>query len=71
MMKKILWNKNRIIKIGLYDYDSIKKYGDLKSITTDINQQKKHKNSLLIFHKTKYREEINEINDIINDMATI
>ena len=35
--EKKLWNKNRIIKIGLYDYDSIKKYGDLKSITTDIN----------------------------------
>jgi len=48
MMKKTLWNKNRIIKIGLYDYDSIKKYGDLKIIITDINEQIKKLNSIKI-----------------------
>ena len=75
-LEEFLKSKNIIKKLGLvlYDYDPYKKYDKLKGIVEeakkDLNKLKWIKDCILIFHKTRYRNEIKTIINIINDLET-
>ena len=66
--------KLALIKIILPKYDPIEKYGNYIKIITDINNKIKElnyiKNSLIIFHKNTYNNEIRKISNIINNIET-
>ena len=66
--------KLSLIKIIIHQYDAIEKYKYLKRIITDINYDIKElnyiKNSLAIFHKNIYRNQIRNLINIINDLET-
>ena len=66
--------KLALIKIILPKYDPLAKYGDYIKLITDINnkiQELKYvKNSLAIFHKNTYNEEIRSLTNIIKTIET-
>ena len=66
--------KLALIKIILPKYDPVEKYGNYIKIIKDINNKIKElnyiKNSLIIFHKTTYNNEIRNITNIINNIET-
>ena len=70
--KEKIIKKLRLIKIVLNEYDPIKKYTQLNNIIENINVNIKEltfiKNSLLIFHRIRYTQEIKKISKIINDI---
>ena len=72
--KKVIIQKLGLIKLVLYDYEPIKKYGDLKKIILDIYERIRDlifiKNSLIIFHRNIYRREIQMITNIIENIET-
>ena len=73
-IKYLTIQKLELLKLVLGDYDSIKKYGELKKLITDINEEIKNlnyiKNSLIVFHQKTFREEIKQLTNIIKDMET-
>ena len=72
--KNLTIQKLELLKLVLGDYDSIKKFGELKKLITDINEEIKNlnyiKNSLIVFHQKTFREEIKQLTNIIKDMET-
>ena len=70
--KNPIIQKLALIKIILPKYDPIEKYGNYIKIITDINNKIKElnyiKNSLIIFHKNKFNNEIRNITNIINNI---
>ena len=65
---------NPLIKIILPKYDPIEKYGNYIKVITEINKKiqelKYIKNSLIIFHKNTYSEQIKNLTNIINNIET-
>ena len=66
--------KLELIKIILPKYEPIEKYGNYLKLITDINKKiqelKYIKNSLIIFHKNTYNEQIKNLTNIINNIET-
>ena len=66
--------KLALIKIILPKYDPIEKFGNYRKIITDINKTIKElkyiKNSLIIFHKNTFSEQIKNLTNIINNIET-
>ena len=66
--------KLALIKIILPKYDPMERYGNFIKIITNINKKiqelKNIKNSLVIFHKNKYNEQIKNLTNIINNIET-
>ena len=64
--------KLALIKVIISEFDPLTKYHELKKIRCDINETieklKFIKDSLIIYHKNKYRNEIMKIVSIINDI---
>ena len=63
-----------LMKLIIDNYDPIKKYHELKKIICDINKTIDTlmyiKNSLIIYHKNKYIDEIKKIIIIVNEIET-
>ena len=66
--------KLALIKIILPKYDPLENYGKYIKLITDINKKiqdlKYIKNSLIIFHKNTFSEQIKKLTNIINDIET-
>jgi hypothetical protein len=63
-----------LMKLIIDNYDPIKKYHELKKIICDINKTIDTlmyiKNSLIIYHKNQYLDEIKKIIIIVNEIET-
>ena len=72
--KNIVIQKLSLIKIVIPQFDVIDKYTYFKRILTDINYNLNElnyiKNSLIIFHKNIFRNQIRSLTNIINDLET-
>ena len=70
--KEEIIKKLGLIKIILEEFNPEKKYIELKKqnkqIKIDINELNSIRNSLLIFHRNKYQNEIRNISNILNDL---
>ena len=73
-IKNKIIKKLGLIKIVMPEYDPKDNYEKLNNKITEMNETIKEltniKNSLSIFHRTKYKDEINKITKIINDIES-
>ena len=72
--KNIIIQKLGLIRLVLENYDPLKNYGDLKNNIKEINKTIKDlnfiKDSIIIFHRKQYENEIRQLTDIIKEIET-